>query len=86
MIEFKYVSVSDTGYTGDELKKLSKEELNNIPSVKVKLDESKKQLKTYRDKVQNYFKEHNEYARFVPDVDVHPFSLVFIGFDRVTGF
>jgi hypothetical protein len=74
ILEFKYLKLSEVGYSGEELKNLSMAKLEALEPVKAKLAEAKKQLLNYRTslelKYDNVFK-------------LHTISVVAVGFDRL---
>jgi hypothetical protein len=74
ILEFKYLKLSEVGYSGEELKNLSMAKLQALEPVKAKLAEAKKQLLNYRNslelKYDNVFK-------------LQLISVVAVGFDRL---
>jgi hypothetical protein len=74
ILEFKYLKLSEVGYSGEELKNLSMAKLQALEPVKAKLADAKKQLLNYQTslelKYDNVFK-------------LQLISVVAVGFDRL---
>jgi hypothetical protein len=74
LIEFKYVSLSDAGLTGEKVQKESVELLQAIPSVKEKFFEAATSLARYRDVL---IKKYDNGER------LRCFSVAALGFERL---
>ena len=73
VLEFKYVGLKELGMTGSELKTLSREELAELPLIKLKLDEATTQAKTYAASLSDRYQL----------TEIRAFSVVAVGFERV---
>ena len=73
VLEFKYIGLKELGMTGSELKTLSREELTELPLVKLKLDEADAQAKTYAASLSDRYQL----------TEIRAFSVVAVGFERV---
>ena len=73
VLEFKYIGLKELGMTGDELKSLSREELTDLPQVKLKLKEADAQAKTYATSLSERYQLSG----------LRAFSVVALGFERV---
>ncbi len=73
LIEFKYVSLSDAGLTGEKARTLSSAQLAALPAVKHAMDEAKEQVKSYS---KTLMKKH-------PDLRLKSFVVTSLGFDRI---
>lgn len=74
LIEFKYVSLTEAGLRGEQVKRLSMEELKAVSAVQDKLSEAKMKLKTYR---------HGLEIKYGKGLRLHTYSVVAVGFDRL---
>jgi hypothetical protein len=73
VLEFKYIGLKELGMTGSELKTLSREELADLPLVKLKLNEATIQAKTYTASLSDRYQLSG----------LRAFSVVALGFERV---
>jgi hypothetical protein len=73
VLEFKYIGLKELGLTGSELKTLSREELADLPLVKLKLNEATIQAKTYTESLSDRYQLNG----------IREFSVVALGFERV---
>ena len=73
VLEFKYIGLKELGMTGSELKTLSREELAELPLIKLKLDEATTQAKTYAASLSDRYQL----------TEIRAFSVVALGFERV---
>jgi hypothetical protein len=73
VLEFKYIGLKELGMTGSELKTLSREELADLPQVKLKLKEADAQAKTYAASLSERYQL----------TGIRAFSVVALGFERV---
>jgi hypothetical protein len=73
VLEFKYIGLKELDMTGAELKTLSREELAELPLVKLKLDEATIQAKTYTASLSDRYQLDG----------IRAFSIVALGFERV---
>jgi hypothetical protein len=55
LLEFKYLKLSHLGFSGENLKKLSIEELKMLAPIKEKFAESEKQLFDYQTRLQSKY-------------------------------
>ncbi|SLM30805.1 AAA-ATPase-like protein (fragment) [Desulfamplus magnetovallimortis] len=74
LIEFKYVSLSDAGLSGEDARKLSFSEVAALPEVKSAMGEAEKQVKSYRKTLM---------ARY-SDLRLKSFVVTALGFDRIS--
>ncbi|MCP4698797.1 MAG: hypothetical protein GY862_18385 [Gammaproteobacteria bacterium] len=74
LIEFKFVSLKEAGLSGEELERLSPEDLQALSEVRNKQQEARDGLARYRKKLQNKFGEL---------LNLHSFSVVSVGFERL---
>jgi len=74
ILEFKYLTLSNVGFSGEQLKKLPIEELKMLTPVKEKFAESKKQLLDYQTRLVS---KYGEVLR------LQLISVVAVGFERV---
>jgi hypothetical protein len=74
VLEFKYVSLSDTGLSGEHAKKVSRKHLKTIPLVEQKLSESRSQLTRYSETLKE---------KYGDSLRLHCYSIVAVGFDRL---
>ena len=73
VVEFKYIGLKELGMTGSELKALSREELEQLPLVRLKLDEANAQAIHYTKSLS---------ARYQL-TGIRAFSVVALGFEQV---
>jgi hypothetical protein len=73
VLEFKYMGLKELGMTGAELKKLSRQELAELPQVKLKLDEATSQAQEYTKSLSDRYQL----------TGIRSFSVVALGFERV---
>jgi hypothetical protein len=73
LIEFKFVSLKDTGLTGKEAKDLSYDELKNMAQIKKKFEEGIIQVKDYGKKLEEKY----------IDLRLQKFVVTALGFERV---
>jgi hypothetical protein len=73
ILEFKYLSLKTLNSTGSALRKLSIEELHALPLVREKFNEANQQAQNYREKL----------SKLYPQTNIHAFSVVALGFERV---
>lgn len=74
VFEFKYLSLSDVGLAGEQLKSLPKAELEQLPSVQSALQDALGQLVHYRQVLVNKYQEPQR---------LHCLAVVALGFERV---
>lgn len=73
VLEFKYIGLKELGITGAELKELSREDLSELPLVKLKLDEATSQAQNYKQSLSERYQLSG----------IRAFSVVALGFERV---
>ncbi|MBF0413164.1 MAG: AAA family ATPase [Desulfamplus sp.] len=73
LVEFKFVSLSTAGLTGEEAKALSVEELAIHPKISSAMDEAVKQVKDYAVILKGRY----------PELRLKSFAVVSLGFDRL---
>ncbi|MEM7127040.1 MAG: AAA family ATPase [Chloroflexota bacterium] len=74
LLEFKFVKVSDTGLTGEAIRKKDKASLSKLASVKEQLDAAQIQLKRYQKALEN---------KYGSALRLRIYAIVSIGFDRL---
>jgi len=74
LIEFKFLSLKELGLSGDDAKELNRSELQALPDVQSKLEESKAKLMDYRKVLEN---------KYGDKLRLHCHSVVSIGFERL---
>jgi hypothetical protein len=74
LIEFKYVSLTNAGLSGDKAKNVTVDELKAMPVVKEKLSEAKGQLRQYAEILKQ---------KYGDSLRLHSYGVVSIGFDRL---
>jgi hypothetical protein len=74
LIEFKYVSLTDAGLSGDEAKIMTVDELKDRPVVKEKLLEAEKKLVQYGEILKQ---------KYGDSLRLHSYEVISIGFDRL---
>ncbi|MBF0231565.1 MAG: hypothetical protein HQK65_00810 [Desulfamplus sp.] len=73
LIEFKFVHLKDVNMTGEEAKALSKEDLEKLPEILVKLEDAEKQVAEYGKHLEEKY----------GNLRLHKFVVVALGFERV---
>jgi len=74
ILEFKYLTLSNVGLSGENLKKLNIEELKMLAPVKEKFAESEKQLRDYQTRLK---------SKYGDVLRLQLISVVAVGFERV---
>ena len=74
LLEFKYIPLKDLGLSGAELKEKSRQELENLPLVKTKLDEAEQQLAAYRQTLDQ---------TYPGKLRLHTHAVAALGFERL---
>ncbi|WP_216093255.1 AAA family ATPase [Candidatus Marithrix sp. Canyon 246] len=74
ILEFKYISLSEVNLSGEELKDMSIDKLNNLALVKKNTADAKKQLLSYNASLQN---------KYGDELKLKLISVVAVGFDRL---
>ena len=73
LIEFKFVKLKDVGMSADQARELSEDELRRIPEIVKQMEDGKKQVKEYGEKLE----QRHENLR------LQKFVVVALGFERV---
>ena len=73
LIEFKYVKLKDAELSGEQAKKMSMKELQDIPLMKKAMDEAKKQIKRYGDALDKKY----------GNLRLRRYAVVSLGFERI---
>jgi len=73
LIEFKFVSLKDAGLSGDEARKLSREDLSNMPVMARQLEEGIRQVTEYGHRLEQKYK----------NLRLKKFVVLSLGFDRL---
>lgn len=73
LLEFKYVKLSEAGVTGEEARKMTPEEVREIPAMKTKMAEAREQARRYGAELE---KKHG-------DLRLKRFAVVSLGFERI---
>ncbi|MDL1985609.1 MAG: ATP-binding protein [Deltaproteobacteria bacterium] len=73
LIEFKYVSLKQSGLTGKKVRKLSIKELQAIPVMRAKMEEAKKQVEQYGNALEQKY----------DNLRLKRFAVVSLGFERL---
>jgi hypothetical protein len=73
VLEFKYIGLKELAMTGAELKALSRQELSELPLVKLKLEEANTQATDYAKSLSERYQL----------TGIRAFSVVALGFERV---
>ena len=73
LIEFKFVKLKDVGMSADQAKKLSEDELRQIPEIAKQIKDGEKQVQEYGNKLE---KRHG-------NLRLQKFVVVALGFERV---
>ncbi len=76
LIEFKYVKLGDAGLTGEQARKLSVEELQNLPAMAAEMKAAKEQLRRYGDALEKKYGDALRLRRY---------AVVALGFERLWG-
>ena len=74
LIEFKFVSLKETGVDGKALEEMDSEVLRALPAVQAKQREAEEGLARYREKL---------HGKFGDVLRLHGFTVVAVGFERV---
>lgn len=74
LLEFKYLSLSDLGLTGEAVKATPRAELAALPLVQARLAEATRQAEVYRDTLQ---------AAYAGQLRLHTYAIVSLGFERL---
>jgi hypothetical protein len=74
LIEFKYLSLKELSLSGDEVKPMSRTELQSLPPVQEKFSESQSKLHGYRQVLT---------AKYGEALRLHSYSVVSLGFERL---
>jgi hypothetical protein len=74
LIEFKFVSLKESGLSGEKIRAMSVEELGQIASVRQKLAEAKSQLAIYSEMIQ---------SKFQNALKLSIYAVVAVGFERL---
>jgi hypothetical protein len=73
LLEFKFVTLDEAGLTGEEAKKLTRQELEELPQIQNKMKDAKNRLKVYGDAMEAKYK----------DLRLKRFAVISLGFERV---
>ncbi|WDN90066.1 hypothetical protein BuS5_03036 [Desulfosarcina sp. BuS5] len=73
LIEFKFVKLKDSGLSAEQAKKLSKDELYQVPEIVTQMEDGKKQVKEYGEKLEQ---RHG-------NLRLQKFVVVALGFERI---
>ncbi|MCD6185732.1 MAG: hypothetical protein J7K84_08105, partial [Deltaproteobacteria bacterium] len=73
LIEFKFITLKDTGITGEQAKQLPEGELYNMPKIKTALKEGARQITLYGKKLDNKY----------GNLRLKKFVVTALGFERV---
>ncbi|MDM8539368.1 hypothetical protein QUF70_21650, partial [Desulfobacterales bacterium HSG17] len=73
LIEFKYVKLKDAEISGEQARKLTKDELQNMPLMMTQMEDAKKQVKDYGVVLD---KRHG-------NLRLRKYAVVSLGFERV---
>ena len=74
LIEFKYISLSESGLTGEQVRAMSDKEINALPPVQQKLQASQEKLASYRHTLETTYGE---------TLRLRTYTVVALAFDRV---
>ncbi|WP_069471899.1 PD-(D/E)XK nuclease domain-containing protein [Candidatus Marithrix sp. Canyon 246] len=74
ILEFKYISLSEVNLSGEELKDMSVDKLNDLALVKKNAADAKKQLLSYNASLQK---------KYGDELKLKLISVVAVGFDRL---
>jgi len=73
LMEFKFVSLKDLGLSGEALKAMSSEDLDNLPQVRGAVEQGTAQARDYAQRLDRKY----------PNLRLHAFVVVALGFDRL---
>ena len=73
LIEFKFVKLKDAGLNGEQAKKLSEDELCQLPEIVKQMVDGKKQVKAYGETLEQWY----------GNLRLQKFVVVALGFGRV---
>jgi hypothetical protein len=73
LIEFKFVKLKDAGLNGEQARKLSREQLRNIPEMKSVMKDAAAQVRDYGDILERKYN----------DLRLKRYAVVSLGFDRL---
>ncbi|WDN90074.1 hypothetical protein BuS5_03044 [Desulfosarcina sp. BuS5] len=73
LIEFKFVKLKNAGLSAEQAKKLSKDELYQVPEIVMQMEDGKKQVKEYGEKLEQ---RHG-------NLRLKKFVVVALGFERI---
>ena len=73
LIEFKFVKLKDAGMSADQAKKLSEDELRQIPEIAKQIEDGEKQVLEYGEKLEQRYE----------NLRLQKFVVVALGFERV---
>ena len=73
LIEFKFVKLKDAGMSAEQARNLSKDELRRIPAIVKQMEDGKKQVKEYGEKLEQ---RHG-------NLRLQKFVVVAFGFERI---
>ncbi|WDN90082.1 hypothetical protein BuS5_03052 [Desulfosarcina sp. BuS5] len=73
LIEFKFVKLKNAGLSAEQAKKLSKDELYQVPEIVTQMEDGKKQVKEYGEKLEQ---RHG-------NLRLQKFVVVALGFERI---
>ena len=73
LFEFKFVTLKETGLTGEDAKKLSREELEALPEMQAKMKEALERLTIYGNALEKKYK----------NLHLKRFAVVSLGFERL---
>ncbi|WDN90070.1 hypothetical protein BuS5_03040 [Desulfosarcina sp. BuS5] len=73
LIEFKFVKLKNAGLSAEQAKKLSKDELYQVPEIVMQMEDGKKQVKEYGEKLEQ---RHG-------NLRLQKFVVVALGFERI---
>ncbi len=76
LIEFKYVKLGEAGLTGEQARKMSVEELQNLPLMASEMKSAREQVKRYGDALET---KHGNTLR------LRRYAVVSLGFERLWG-
>jgi hypothetical protein len=74
LIEFKYTGIKKTGLSGEEIRQMSRAELEKLPAVREKLDEAEMQAAAYGKKLEEIYGGILQLRRY---------AVVAVGFERL---
>jgi len=74
LIEFKYVTLSDTRLTGEKVRSMDQAALDHLPCIKENMDAAINQANQYADALKQKYSE----------LRLKSFAVVVLGFDRIS--